>query len=1301
MSLVKFVGGRIGASLLAGLIASGLALGLPGLARAAVVIHEVHYHPPAPYGKALEFIELHNDDPAVAISIEGWRFVAGIEFEFPAGAAIPAGGYAIVCRDRDELMAVFGLPERGVFGNWAGALDNDGDRLRLVDAFGAHIDGLRYDDRAPWPDAGPDAGGSSLQRLCTSAPAEFPENWTGDVGQLPTPMQENAASRCPLPAWTVPPVVINEIYYHPLDDRDELEEYVEILNTTDEAIDLSGWRLAGAAFDFPAGTTIGGGEYLVVCRNEDHVRTTFGIDNTVGDFTGELSNRGERLALETTLGEVVDIVNYSDHGDWSFAADGDGRSLERISPTARSDDPASWSNSLIEPGDFVSVSLVGTLGNLLTQKVVIGNNGAGEFIIDDVALEAVDSPDVGLVPNGGFEEGLGSWNPRGNAAASVVEAGVGVGGSAGLRVLTAGECGADCESCSSRNSVEYRWRTEDLDIEASYRLTFQYRYVGGSPSFYCRVLGGVSFCFGANLFSPGVVNSNLSAVLPPFVSDRGRFPQEPTSSDSTWISARVRTPSGQEIESVRLTSVVGDVTTTVDMHDDGAHADAAANDGIWGVDLPPYPHDTAVLYRVAARTVDGGEAVAPLTPRPRQLVNGDLWGYYVYDDAPDSVLPIYHVLVPGVDPSRPTAINARLNCNALTTASFAYRGELWPDIGLRFRGNTACILTKRNLKVRFNKGRWFRDVRKINLQGIWTDKSLVREQLAWDFIRQLGGPYCETEFIRVHLNGQYHGLFLYLEHPDERYLRRNGLNANGGLYKARQPSGAGQPRGVEEQESPGAYARFWEEETLKRSDFTGVAEFIGSLHADGRAAGGPTAEFFLDRCYPRELIAYQLAQSVLNNIDSFAKNHFLYWNTDNDRWSLHTWDMDLVFGKNFDPAVQPVGTINDCMLSPNNDLNPWFTTTVNGNFLLHYYVDFFMRAGDGYFQRAYLVRLWDLLEEKYRNEVYDEILADWEALLAEESEEDFARWGRSPVNCPRCPASNCANQQDMVGNLVEVSRQIELHREFLRRYIQRWHRDVPDHDRMKITEVMFNPIGASSDLEFLEITNISGREIDIGGWQLTDGIQYTFPPGTTVQEDGVVIVAKSRPVFLAQYPLVPRVAQVLGEYGGRLGNDGDTIRLIDAGGTDGRGGGEGYPATIDLLAYGDGGEWPDVRPGHSIELMNVTPERDNDDPRNWESSDAPLGTPGGEIPEGADFLRGDANADDEINLSDAVSILQYLFQGGVEPDCEDAADADDDGEIVLTDAVYVLGFLFAQGAPPPPPYPEPGTDPTDDELTCE
>jgi hypothetical protein len=81
------------------------------------------------------------------------------------------------------------------------------------------------------------------------------------------------------------------------------------------------------------------------------------------------------------------------------------------------------------------------------------------------------------------------------------------------------------------------------------------------------------------------------------------------------------------------------------------------------------------------------------------------------------------------------------------------------------------------------------------------------------------------------------------------------------------------------------------------------------------------------------------------------------------------------------------------------------------------------------------------------------------------------------------------------------------------------------------------------------------------------------------------------------------------------------------------------------------------------------------------------------------FIRGDANGDGTVDLSDPVAVLGYLFLGGT-LECQDSADADDSGGIDLTDPIFLLGALFLGSATIPPPFPGCGQDPRFDGLSC-
>jgi len=89
------------------------------------------------------------------------------------------------------------------------------------------------------------------------------------------------------------------------------------------------------------------------------------------------------------------------------------------------------------------------------------------------------------------------------------------------------------------------------------------------------------------------------------------------------------------------------------------------------------------------------------------------------------------------------------------------------------------------------------------------------------------------------------------------------------------------------------------------------------------------------------------------------------------------------------------------------------------------------------------------------------------------------------------------------------------------------------------------------------------------------------------------------------------------------------------------------------------------------------------------------------------FVRGDANNDARVDIADGVWVLSWIYRGGLEPPCQDAADANDDGTVDQADAILIIYYRLRGGEPPLPPFPSCGTDPSDsdsdnpeDGLTC-
>ncbi len=71
----------------------------------------------------------------------------------------------------------------------------------------------------------------------------------------------------------------------------------------------------------------------------------------------------------------------------------------------------------------------------------------------------------------------------------------------------------------------------------------------------------------------------------------------------------------------------------------------------------------------------------------------------------------------------------------------------------------------------------------------------------------------------------------------------------------------------------------------------------------------------------------------------------------------------------------------------------------------------------------------------------------------------------------------------------------------------------------------------------------------------------------------------------------------------------------------------------------------------------------------------------------ATFIRGDADANGSIEITDVIFTLSHLFLGATAPVCPNSADVDDNGVVELTDAIVSLGYQYLGQAPPPAPGP--------------
>lgn len=144
-------------------------------------------------------------------------------------------------------------------------------------------------------------------------------------------------------------ISITEILYNPI-DGDVLPgsefEFIEIKNVSESPIDLSVASFTdGVEFTFGPNSLIGSGEYWILVANFEAFTARYPGVSVKGEYTGQLNNSGENLALSDRNGALLEAVNYGDMTPWPPEADGGGKSLVKRNESAiplSASDASAW-----------------------------------------------------------------------------------------------------------------------------------------------------------------------------------------------------------------------------------------------------------------------------------------------------------------------------------------------------------------------------------------------------------------------------------------------------------------------------------------------------------------------------------------------------------------------------------------------------------------------------------------------------------------------------------------------------------------------------------------------------------------------------------------------------------------------------------------------------------------------------------------------------------------------------------------------------------------------------------------------
>lgn len=542
----------------------------PALPVAGLALNEVHF---STLGQ-VDWVEIRNNSPTTTLPASALFVASTLNFS-------------------DKVALTGDITPGGVASfNVNFAADNGGTvRVYLIDAANNVRDAVLLTRRP---------GRDSWQVF----PAGSRE-WYNDA--TPTQNAENNPSRNV-------DIVINEIMADPPSNQRD-GEFVELYNKGAASVDVSGWTLDDDVnFTIPPGTTIPAGGYLVIAANATWLKSQYAGLNAIGDWSGSLSNNGDRLRLEDASGNLADEVEFRFGGDWPTQAGGEGSSLELSNPNADNSLGSAWRDSdESTKSTFQSYTINGGTYRdeahpSQDREIRIWTTGDSHIVLKNLVLR----PTTGagnLFVNGAVttlnNENVSGWQSRGSHGLTFHDA-------EGVHLVADGGGDNKC------NHIEKD--AAGMLANTAYTMTFDARWVSGSPRLITQSWdlswgGTLQVPIPNNLGTPGAQNSRFVANPPPQLAALAHSPVKPAVGQIVTVTAKVS--SSSPVTSVQLWHRLDNITASgiwnsIAMVDNGLNGDARAGDGIYTgqinpTSFPGYNASSAIIQYYVRATADNGQ----------------------------------------------------------------------------------------------------------------------------------------------------------------------------------------------------------------------------------------------------------------------------------------------------------------------------------------------------------------------------------------------------------------------------------------------------------------------------------------------------------------------------------------------------------------------------------------------------------------------------------------------------------------------------------------------------------------------
>jgi len=669
--------------------------------------------------------------------------------------------------------------------------------------------------------------------------------------------------------------------------------------------------------------------------------------------------------------------------------------------------------------------------------------------------------------------------------------------------------------------------------------------------------------------TPGASNQAPLAQAGPSIHDVTENPPQLAPDEDLVITASV-TETLAPISNVRLICRINFIADSrqlpskgLPMLDDGTGADGTANDGIYTAVIRSelYGSGDMVCWYVRAEDVNGNVSRDPLFPYAND--SPEYYGTVVIDPTVNSRLPVIQWFVENVSASE---------SDSGTRGSVFYLGEFYDNVVIHRRGGSTAGAPKKHFKLRFNRGYKFRyrddapRVNELNLNSTFSDKAYLRQNLAFEAYDWCGCPGSESFPVRVQRNGEFYGVEIFIEEPEEELLEREGLDPDGALYKIYNTFNIG---GQAEKKT-----RRWE----GRQD---LDDFCRSIN---NTSGTAQHNNIFDQVNLPLTLNYLVATILAHQNDHPHKNHYLYRDSDGSgEWCFLPWDHDLTWGSNW------TGSSYHDYIYADDDQVPGKPTDVKPshpfvgkqdckewNFHWNHLIDALLN--DEIVREMYLRRLRTVMDqflkppgtpyaELFIENRIDELVAAMSADVAL----DYNKWANpwpwgGQEGYPRDQSFEYAI--NVIKDDYLAVRRTHL---FVTHNVDNvatysipgsYSAAIPNaqpaNPVIQFGDYEFNPFSGNQDEEYIELLNSNSYAVDISGWQLVGGVEHTFLAGTVIVAGGSLYVSPNVRTLRSRAisPTGGEGRFVQGNYKGHLSNWGETVNLLD-----------GYGRPVSSLTY--------------------------------------------------------------------------------------------------------------------------------------